>query len=116
MVLVSPPVADALLGALDQLSNSTSARNSNIPRLVHLGDWTFAGCGAFKTAPEASRADGDIEMAVRGDEATAPLALWHIFNEPLLGRHIKWDDVNLKVKASFCFYYVFVLVLVGKEK
>jgi class 3 adenylate cyclase len=77
MILLSEPVANNLAGVLDQLANSAHSLKESVtvPRMVCMGIHTF-------------------------EDYTEPMEMFHIFNEPLRGRHIKWDDAGLKLRDS----------------
>jgi class 3 adenylate cyclase len=149
MILLSPPVAELLAGALDQLSNSLGkSEQKNVPRLVHMGALVFDKSDVFheaqidslrkgsspnllpsknnshspkpssSTSPSSNQMgdlDLDIEDGGGGVELSGkpvlmpdgrivnpaakgtPVEVFHIFNEPLFGRHLKWDDCNLEL-------------------
>jgi class 3 adenylate cyclase len=77
MILLSEPVSKALAGVLDQLGNSASSlkESVNIPRMVSMGIHTF-------------------------EDYHDPQEMFHIFNEPLRGRHMMWDQKSLKLRDS----------------
>ncbi len=82
MVLLSNTVSEELQGTLDQLAKSNNeskqerlGSTQNVPRMVCMGIHTF-------------------------EDYTTPMELFHIFNEPLRGRHVKWDDELLRLRDS----------------
>jgi class 3 adenylate cyclase len=125
-ILLSPTVADILAGALDQLSNSLGkSEQKNVPRLVHMGGLVFPGSEIYHKGNDESKRSqlaaaspstpsvmkgkgggGDVELGsmllADGTIATptppdTPIDIFHIFNEPLFGRHLKWDDINFEL-------------------
>ena len=189
MVLVSPPVADVLAGALDQLAQTAASAgrrstlvsaatleaerqtaNFSVPRLVGLGVVQFEGAGLFHASEEETFAaekkavaggapagghlglgsqpgspagaaqtpsgrgrtgtiitdqymvsnddsKAGVEMAPvllpdgriltspaaerKGQGATTgSIELFHIYHTPLFGRHIHWDDANMRLKGT----------------
>ena len=106
MILVSPPVEKVLDGALDQLINSMKgAERLNVPRLVHMGALVFEDCEAFHNSERRKEGDeatpGSFEELMNSqDNSNQPVNVSHIYNEPLFGRHIFWDDTNLKLGAT----------------
>eukprot|EP00615_Pteridomonas_danica_P010230 CAMPEP_0114347454 /NCGR_PEP_ID=MMETSP0101-20121206/13901_1 /TAXON_ID=38822 ORGANISM="Pteridomonas danica, Strain PT" /NCGR_SAMPLE_ID=MMETSP0101 /ASSEMBLY_ACC=CAM_ASM_000211 /LENGTH=680 /DNA_ID=CAMNT_0001484749 /DNA_START=348 /DNA_END=2390 /DNA_ORIENTATION=- len=77
MILLSEPAVKDLAGVLDQLGNSVSTikESVNIPKLVSMGVHTF-------------------------EDYHDPQEMFHIFNEPLRGRHMMWDAKSLQLRDS----------------
>ena len=77
MILLSKPVAETLEGVLEQLGSSaqTAKEAASVPKLVCMGIHTF-------------------------EDYTTPMEMFHIFNEPVRGRHIFWDDHSYKLRDS----------------
>ena len=68
--ITCPQVARTLEGVLEQLGNTASSAKEalSVPQMACMGIHTF------------------------GDYAQ-PMELSHVFNEPLRGRHVLWDEV-----------------------
>mmetsp|Transcript_39544 Transcript_39544/g.88481 ORF Transcript_39544/g.88481 Transcript_39544/m.88481 type:complete len:718 (-) Transcript_39544:152-2305(-) len=77
MILLSAPVAESLAGVLDQLglSAATAKEAAQVPKMVYMGIHTF-------------------------EDYLEPMEMFHIFNEPLRGRHVMWDARGLRLRES----------------
>uniref|UniRef100_A0A7S2WTU2 Guanylate cyclase domain-containing protein n=2 Tax=Rhizochromulina marina TaxID=1034831 RepID=A0A7S2WTU2_9STRA len=76
MIVMSNPAAQVLLGVLEQLDHGAKGHEDvSKPKLVAMGTHTF-------------------------DECDEPMELYHIYTEPLRGRHYKWGEEELKLRDS----------------
>lgn len=69
MVLVSPPVAEQLAGALEQLSKTTTSKSKDkddVPRLVHMGSLLFEGSEIYHEALLAAAQRESLAMSQSG--------------------------------------------------